>query len=542
MKQQVWHSRWQAALGGFLLLVALEFLLFDQVGAKHHTQIFPRWNDQVQYLTESYLTFEDAKTRGIVAALAQAIINPSAQGTLHDAAALLVFSVAGPSRSAALSLNMVAFLAWQTAVFWWCWRTTRVASFAFLAAGMLLLLRSPWMTAPGSAFDFRLDWFAACGLGISAVVAHATAGFRHTALSVLFGVVVGVTIATRFVTGAYFAVAFAALAIVCVAFAGSWKRLLNLLLSGFVSAALAGPVLWLNRTHLYNYYFVGHFRGPESGLRALGLSAAESFTWVLDRFFTTHVGAAFLWTAALLVIALAVCVVLCPVRPRDVGFAAVPERANVHMAFVFWAAPLLVLALHVQKTEQVLGAALGGFFLLIILLLRRLFLACAQPARLWISGTFVALAIGHYATGMWRSPHDPSVLRDARAVARVADYVAQAAANRGWSHPRLAVDRIVDGLDGQILRVVCYERSGRWIPFVMTLPTGIYEEKVELYWERLQHSDFVILTAEGDAGRWPYDRQLAELRPQTHAWAEERLHKVESFEIAGARMMLFERK
>jgi hypothetical protein len=31
-----------------------EFLLFDAMTSRHHTKIYPRWNDQIQYLTESY--------------------------------------------------------------------------------------------------------------------------------------------------------------------------------------------------------------------------------------------------------------------------------------------------------------------------------------------------------------------------------------------------------------------------------------------------------------------------------------------------------
>ena len=44
-------------LAAFVLLLVAEFLAFDLVGAKHQTWIYPRWNDQIQYLTEAYLRF-----------------------------------------------------------------------------------------------------------------------------------------------------------------------------------------------------------------------------------------------------------------------------------------------------------------------------------------------------------------------------------------------------------------------------------------------------------------------------------------------------
>jgi hypothetical protein len=98
----------------FWLLVgvfALEFFLFDQFGARRHTPVYPRWNDQIQYLTESYTGYESARSRGFVAGLLNALTNPSAQGTLHDFLAIIAFAIAGPSRSAALSLNMLALIA-----------------------------------------------------------------------------------------------------------------------------------------------------------------------------------------------------------------------------------------------------------------------------------------------------------------------------------------------------------------------------------------------------------------------------------------------
>src|SRR5947207_1369347 len=77
-----------ACLGG-------EFVFFDQVGAKHHTWIYPRWNDQIQYLTECYTGFEFARLHGFWRGLWATLINPSAQGTLHDFYALIAFTLAG---------------------------------------------------------------------------------------------------------------------------------------------------------------------------------------------------------------------------------------------------------------------------------------------------------------------------------------------------------------------------------------------------------------------------------------------------------------
>src|SRR5262245_22012108 len=89
-----------------LALFAIEFILFDQFGSHRHTAVYPRWNDQIQYLSEAYTGYEYARVHGLAAGAWQTLVNPSAQGTLHDFAALFAFTIAGPSRSAALALNM----------------------------------------------------------------------------------------------------------------------------------------------------------------------------------------------------------------------------------------------------------------------------------------------------------------------------------------------------------------------------------------------------------------------------------------------------
>ena len=103
-----------------LVAIALalgEFLLFDRMTSKHHAWVFPRWNDQSYYLMQAYRGYDDVKAHGLAEGLKMTLSRPVSQGTLHQVAGILVFLVAGsPSRSAALSLNMLAFIAWQVAV------------------------------------------------------------------------------------------------------------------------------------------------------------------------------------------------------------------------------------------------------------------------------------------------------------------------------------------------------------------------------------------------------------------------------------------
>src|SRR5690606_37021578 len=94
------------------------------------------------------------------------------QGTLHDTAALVVFTIAGSaSRSAALSLNMLLFIAWQAALLFTIIRLTGSRALGWMAFGLVLCVAWPWSGAAGSAIDFRLDHGAMCLFGITACAA-----------------------------------------------------------------------------------------------------------------------------------------------------------------------------------------------------------------------------------------------------------------------------------------------------------------------------------------------------------------------------------
>ena len=85
--------------------------------SRHYAGIYPRWNDQIQTLNEAYTGYEYRQAHGFFAGVWNTLTKPAAMGTLHSLWAMLVFEVAGePSRTAALAVNMLLFLAWQAAL------------------------------------------------------------------------------------------------------------------------------------------------------------------------------------------------------------------------------------------------------------------------------------------------------------------------------------------------------------------------------------------------------------------------------------------
>lgn len=521
------------ALWLLLALFAAEFLLFDFYGAKRHTSIYPRWNDQIQYLTESYAAYENARTQGLVTGLRQALTNPSAQGTLHDVLALLAFTVAGPSRSAALALNLFALIAWQAALYAAVVRARGDRWLGVTAALLPVLLAGPWANIPGSAYDFRLDHLAMCTLGITAAVAWMTDGLHSRGAATWLGVAVGVTLLTRFLTGTYFAVIFLGLLAWALAGPERGPRTAHLVRAAVVAALIAGPILWLNYDAVREYYWIGHFVGPESAIRNPHLGLGGSLAFVAEHLAQRHLGGVIVVAVLLVAGALAFC---------RTGAARPADRQPWILGSIFLFSPALVLTLHQQKSEVVISALVPGAVLLAVALWlqagRR-----ARPATTRTCALALSVAALAYFVHTQVPPlHPPTTQTELRIVNSVADEIFRRARAAGLKEPNIAVDHITDALDAQVLRVVNYERRRVLPPARMTLPTGIAEPTDSQVMTRLAESDFVFLTVEGPAGHYPFDRKLAALRPQLRAWCEAHLRVAHQFDLYGRRIVLYQRR
>ncbi len=522
------------------LWLGLEFLLFDQVGAKHYTPFFPRWNDQIQYLSQSYTGYEFMRLHGFWAGLWQTLVDPSAQGTLHDFFAVLVFSVAGPSRSAVLSLNLFAFLVWQLALFLAVGRATGSRMLAWAALALPLCLSGPWSDAPGSAIDFRLDHMAMCGFGASLACAWLTDGFRSSRWSAVFGVATAVTSLIRFVTGPYFVLVFAGLLAGTLCSKERGRRTANLALAAGITAVIAMPLFWLNRKYIWSYYWYERYVGPESAIRDPHFSLLQSLEFVWSNTATQHLGAVFGWVAAGGTLILGGGWIFSRRKLPSPG-PAHPDWWISSACFLL--APTVVLVLHLQKSPVVLGVLAPGVIGLVLSLWAELHrrLASAWPAAVIAGGAVLAGGV-FFAGRQIASPHDAAFVADARKVNSLADYIYAHARIAGLSQPRVAVDYVTECLDGQELRIMCYERHRVWVPFEMMLPISIAESSKTDIMERLSQSDFVFLTEDGPDDVWPFDRQLHALRPETRAWCEAHLRFVERFTIFGRRMAFYQRR
>lgn len=514
-------------------LLLFEFVLFDQAGAKRITAFYPRWDDQVQYLGEAYVAYERARTEGFLPALRGALLQPTAQGTLHDALALVAFQLAGPSRSAALALNLLALLAWQVALYALCRRGGRARGFALAAALLPLALTGPWEIIPGSAYDFRLDHAAMCLLGATSCLAVMTAGFRHRRASLAFGAAVGVTVLTRFLAATYLVVVFAAAAAWLLRAEERWRRLANLALAAGAAVVLAGPILWLSRERIADYYWVGHITGPESVVRAAGLDLAASVGFVFRHLGERHLGLSFALAALL---GAGVCA-LSP-GPRPGGSGPLWRWGALVLL-----APMIVLALHRQKSEVVLSALVPGVVLLVVAGWRTSAGGdAARPgwgrALAWV----VPLAcVAFFCQRQLRPAYEPDAIAQLRQVNTLADSLFRRLATAPFAAPELAIDHLNDAFNAEVLRVICYERHRRWLPIRMSLPTGVVAPTEEEVMTRLARSHVVLLTEPpAPDGRYPFDHVLAALRPRLRAWCQEHLRPAGTFTALGRTMTLYQ--
>lgn len=520
-------------VGIFILLLAVEFYGFDQIGARQHTQVYPRWNDQIQYLTEAYLAHEHARNEGLISAIRMTLTNPSAQGTLHDVYAVVTFALFGPSRSAALALNMVALMIWQVALFATLRKLRGSAWVGLLAALLPLALAGPWRSSPGSAYDFRLDHLLMCTLGVTSCMALLTDGFRSRGWSIGFGIAVGITLLTRFLSGTYFVAIFAAF--LCWSLFGPdrRRRTFNVLVAACAAFVLASPIFWINRDWIWNYYWIGHYVGPESAIRSQNFGLFQSVEFVSRALYQEHVGTFFV------VVAIIATIVVLRLR-QATHFAG-----RCHLPIVgaiFLAAPALILTLHAQKSSVVVGALVPGLFLLLLGVWTR-WLGQGTRARVLplIVTSMAFLCVVHFLRVQAAPIFDPSSEAELRHVSRFGEVISSRAYAAGVTSPRVAVDQVTDALDGQILRVTTYERTGKWVPFEMMLPTGIAEPTEEDVMDRLKLSDFVFVTTAAPQANYPYDRKLAALSPKVLAWCAAELVEVERFSLYGSQFVLYER-
>jgi len=505
----------QAAL--LMAVLAIEAGLFLSGTARHYAWLYPRRFDQVQYLEEAYRAYATRAPAGGLAALAASLRGTAAQGALHRPLAVLAFLALGPTRLAALSLNFWAFAALQAAFFAAVRRVWSSWPVAWMGVGLLAALAQPWSDAPGSATDFRLDWLAACGFGIALAAAWAAAGFRSTRGALAFGAAVAFVILLRYLTGAYLAVVYVGLAVAIATGPDRGPRGARLVLSGLLAAVLAGWPFWRSWPLIHDYYIVGHFTGPERGLRDSHLSGGAALGWLGGQV-AADVG------AVAIGLAIGGMLLLLLLRPpsRPAPAPTYPGRPAATAA-LFLLAPCAVLFFQPEKAPQVMSVTIPGAVGLLLAALAWCADRSHPRCRGAVGAGVVLIGLGSLGARMGAPPLTPEYEAHVRSANALADFLHYRAEEAGLALPTVAVTGVTDCLGAGVLRVQGFERHGRALPFADTLPAGLYAEPAGDVRAALERSDFVCLLEQWRQN-FPIDRELAGLVAPNRRWCQEHLH------------------
>ncbi len=522
-----------------LTVFGAEFALFWVSTAHHYAWVYPRWFDQQQYLLEAYGGYDQMRAHGFLAAARETLGTVSAQGSLHGFFALIAQSIAGPTRNAALSVNLFAFLALQASLFLAVRRLSGSFAFSWAAVGLLAAFHSPWSGIAGSATDFRLDWMGACAYGVALAAGVSGNGFRSARGAVLFGIAVGIALLTRHLTAVYFALIYGGLAAWLLFQPDRRRRAARLALSGACALAVAGWAFWRAWHSIFGYYWTGQFV-VERSLRDSHMGIVACVKWLSSEVLFQQIGIA---AAALGAAAGIVFVALGIMEGKGRGTPAAETkvgRTAWPVVLAFLVAPAVILLIHPEKTPQTLNIMVPATAWAIVLAWIHLAGRVGRRAVRVVCAAVALAGAGLFARAQLRNPYSPETESEFRSVNTISDYLYFRAQESGLSRPRVAVTRIFDGLIAESFEMVGRERHGTRLRFIAMLPGGLQSRETSYIMARLADSDFVCLVTRGPLV-WPFDRQMESMTPTLKEWCDRNLRRDGDVNAAEFSVTVYER-
>jgi hypothetical protein len=534
-------GRRPAFIQAFALLAAFcaEGALFWVSTSRHYSWVFPRWSDQVQYLREAYQSYDGMVAGGFVKGAEGALALESPQGSLHGFLGMIAFAIGGPNRTAALAVNMAAFLCLQGATFVGVRRVSGSYSFAWAAVGLLAALRSPWSDNPGSAIDFRLDWMAACAFGVALAATVIANEFRSVRWAVILGLAVGVALLVRHLTAAYFGLTYAIILVWLLCRPDRLRRSGLLALSAACAVAVSAWAFWRSRKSIYSYYWVGHVVGRESAVRDSHMSPLTYSRWLFSEVLFQQLGAAALLAAG----AAAALLVAGMLAERRNAPPPAPTCAGNAWPVVlaFLAAPAVALLVDPAKAPQALNILVPAVIWVIVLAWVQLGRRAAGSAVALICGFAGLAGAALFCGAELANPFTPGIETEYRDINALGDFLYFRSQESGLSRPNLAVTRVFGGMHAATFEVLGRERHHVPLDFVGLLPTGILPYGPREVMSRLAGSDFVCLVTRAPAS-CPFDIEMQSMLPEMRKWCDENLRHDGDLDAAEFAASIYERR
>jgi hypothetical protein len=505
-----------------ITILAAELSAFIWNARLHQAWIYPRWTDQSQYLKEAYGAYETAQISGVSQGIHQVFANHSPQGTLHGLFGIGLFAIIGPSRLAALSLNGVAFVVLQAALFFALRHISRRNAIAFASLGLIAAISFPWSEVPGSAIDFRLDWMATCAYGTALAFAILSDGFKSLKWSLLFGFAVGFTVLLRFICAVYFGLAIIPLLLWMFARREHRIQAVRLLVSACVALTISGPFLWVSRKSIFSYYWISQIVSPGIQAHSPSVRFFPSLATLFKELFAGQLG------PYALIIGSGTAFALLGIRnqslkdPTDV----LEDWPAVHFAWtlagLFFMAPFAVLAIHPIKDAQHLSILIPSLVVMAVLTWSHIAQGISRDALNRVSaGVFLSGTAIFVVAQINNKPSDDNG-KAFRQINGLSDFLFFRAQELGLKAPSISETRYTDALSADSLEVLGYERHHKLIQYHSMFADASLVPTREAVFQNLVDSDFVLIVT-GHPPISPLDETMERLRPEIQSWCSTEL-------------------
>jgi hypothetical protein len=493
-----------AWLVGALLVEAVIFYAHVQIRvAPNYPQVF----DQLYYMGATQDIVRDFHARGF-AALARPFLSPAPTGMTYPLQGALVVLVFGSSRASLLTVNLIYFLAAQTAIFLTMMKRNDAAA-AWLAISVLLACDGIFRRAGGIA-DYRIDFAAMCLFGIWVCLLLKTDQFYSRKFSIFAGLAAAALILMRFIAAAFVGPVMVALLgwLVCRRRSiENWRQqITNYLISGTVITAVAAPALVAALGPINNYYVAGHLKGDEPAIRAAEFGVADLsghlrfYPEALANYQIGSVG------AVLIVIALVA---------AALGFARRSDSRPGFMFEIFVTAmatilPVVILTLDVSKSPVVAGVVMIPSILLVMFCWRSLvFPVFSRQAVQLAAGFYIIVGFAAFLSHAY-APSSEFSAAELAEVKRLNLVIA----NLDGAAPRVAFDRLTDYLNVATVRFYFRELNGvseLTEPRYAETLAGIFAVKPADAMRAVETSDIVVLSDERlKRSRSPFDQSIVQ--------------------------------
>lgn len=554
-------AQWNySSAGGWLvvvLLLVVQWALFRRFAQREIVWAYATMHDQAAYLSLSYETYHQILSEGLLHGLWANLFGRSPNGCMIYPQAALLFSLIGPSRLSALTLNFAYFALFQCVLVWTLrWLSGRW-SIAFIGLGLLLSVKSPFATA-GGMMDFRIDFIAFCLFGVFLCLVLRSGVFASWRWSLLVGVAAALLGLFRFITLVYLVgILGTTFVFLCVRLrrcrAGTPQRrnagqqLRGLVLASLVLAAFAAPAIWSSRQLIYGYYITPHITSAEKYIwaQAVGVtSIVDTLLFYPRSAAFSHAGAT---TLLLVVLALGATSLLWRFRTGQAAGAVpldIPSAYFVTAASVAW--PLVVLTADTAKSPVVGSILIPPLILLVLLtvvvLSRAAWARNAWPAYVPAGLASATLAAGVCTHVMMLSRPGPfsEYPQDVNEVLRLHDLIGDYSQHMGWKEPRIFADAIADYFHPQLVTTVLFERHG-----ILLAPRavggGLLEVTEDQVTKWATDSDFVVVTPSGAGRQYPFDVAMQAIRPALLALCERTCTPIGRFHMFGRDVVLYVR-